>query len=216
MKILNIVVAAGSGTRFGADKPKQFCTLQGQTVLHHAVNRLRNATGGAPTAVVISPGFENEVPQGCITVYGGATRTESVSNALAATADIDADIILIHDGARPLPSANSIAGVIEACRTHQGAIPVVPVIDSLRRADDGSPVNRSDFRCVQTPQGFKAPLLRQAYAAMKPGEQFTDDATVMTAAGFADIALTEGHPMNLKVTLPLDLEIAAIYLKHDA
>lgn len=214
MKILNIVVAAGSGTRFGADRPKQFCLLEGETVVCHAVRRLRAATGNAPTVVVVSPGYEDEVPDGCLVAHGGATRGESVRNALRAIEGMTADVILVHDGARPLPSRRSIDCAIEACRTHQGAIPVVPVIDSLRRASDGAPVNRADFRCVQTPQAFRADLLRQAYK-LTEGEEFTDDASVMTAAGFGDIALTEGSPQNLKITLPLDLEIASIYLKRD-
>lgn len=214
MKILNIVVAAGSGTRFGADRPKQFCLLEGETVVSHAVRRLRAATGNAPTVVVVSPGYEDEVPDGCLVAHGGATRGESVRNALRAIEGMTADVILVHDGARPLPSRRSINCAIEACRTHQGAIPVVPVIDSLRRASDGAPVNRADFRCVQTPQAFRADLLRQAYK-LTEGEEFTDDASVMTAAGFGDIALTEGSPQNLKITLPLDLEIASIYLKRD-
>ncbi len=214
MKILNIVVAAGSGTRFGADKPKQFCLLAGETVLTHAVRRLREATDFAPTVVVISPGFEAEVPQGCMMAYGGATRGESVKNALKAIEGMEADVILVHDGARPLPSRESILSAIEACATHHGAIPVVPVIDSLRRASDGAPVNRADFRCVQTPQAFRAEMLRKAYQITE-GQEFTDDASVMTAAGFGDIALTPGSPQNLKITLPLDLEIAALYLKRE-
>lgn len=214
MKILNIVVAAGSGTRFGADRPKQFCLLAGETVLSHAVRRLREATADAQTVVVVSPGFESEVPAGCLMAYGGATRGESVRNALKAIENVEADVILVHDGARPLPSRRSILAAIDACETHHGAIPVVPVIDSLRRASDGAPVNRADFRCVQTPQAFRADLLRKAYEIAE-GEEFTDDASVMTAAGFGDIALTEGSPRNLKITLPLDLEIAELYLRRD-
>lgn len=214
MKIINIVVAAGSGTRFGADRPKQFCMLDGKSVLAHAVERLRAATGFAPTVVVVSPGYEDEVPSGCMITHGGATRGGSVRNALRAIESMDADVILIHDGARPLPACHSILHAVEACRDHQGAIPVIPVVDSLRRASDGEPVNRADFRCVQTPQAFRADLLRRAYQ-LTAGEEFTDDASVMTAAGYGDIALTDGSPSNLKITLPLDIEIASLYLKHD-
>lgn len=214
MRIINIIVAAGSGSRFGSERPKQFCELRGKTVLSHAVERLRAATDGAPTVVVVSPGWESEVPQGCIIAPGGKTRTESVRNALKAIAAEHADAILIHDGARPLPSASMIKEAIAALGEHQGAIPVVPVIDSLRRVVDGSPVNRADFCCVQTPQAFRADLLRQAYEQMSG--DFTDDASVMTAAGFTDISLTTGDPHNLKITLPLDIKIAELYLEHDA
>ncbi len=217
MQLLNIIVAAGVGSRFGADRPKQFCSLTGeQTVLAHAVERLRQATDNAPTVVVVSPGFEHEVPAGCIIAYGGATRRDSVSNALAASEAIEADAILVHDGARPLPSRQMVAEAVAALEQHQGAIPVVAPVDSLRRRSTGAPEDRADICCVQTPQAFRASLLRQAYALTAQQEGFTDDASVMTAAGFDDICLTPGYVYNLKITHPLDLEIARLYLSHDA
>jgi 2-C-methyl-D-erythritol 4-phosphate cytidylyltransferase len=162
MRIINIIVAAGSGSRFGADKPKQFCTLAGRRVIDHAVARLQEASPEATTVVVLSSDWidaMNDTP-GVIAVGGGATRWESVRNALQATANVEADLILVHDGARPLPSSAMIRRAIDACRTHQGAIPVVAVVDSLRTAD-GAPVDRSNFRAVQTPQAFRADLLRR-------------------------------------------------------
>jgi 2-C-methyl-D-erythritol 4-phosphate cytidylyltransferase len=216
MRIINIIVAAGSGSRFGADKPKQFCTLAGRRVIDHAVARLQEASPEATTVVVLSSDWidaMNDTP-GVIAVGGGATRWESVRNALQATANVEADLILVHDGARPLPSSAMIRRAIDACRTHQGAIPVVAVVDSLRTAD-GAPVDRSNFRAVQTPQAFRADLLRQAYA-LPYCESFTDDASVMTAAGFTDIAMVEGDARNLKITLPMDLAIAQLYIDHGA
>lgn len=101
--------------------------------------------------------------------------------------------------------------VTDACSGHQGAIPVVAVTDSLRRVD-GAPVNRADFRAVQTPQAFRADLLRRAYELPEsPG--FTDDASVMTAAGFNDVAMVNGDVYNIKITNPMDLRIAALYLE---
>ena len=91
---------------------------------------------------------------------------------------------------------------------------MIPVTDSLRHID-GHAVNRAEFRAVQTPQAFRADLLRRAYS-LPYSDTFTDDASVMSAAGFSDIALTEGDPMNLKITLPLDLEIAKLYITHGA
>lgn len=91
---------------------------------------------------------------------------------------------------------------------------MVEVTDSLRRTD-GTPVARADFRAVQTPQAFRADLLRQAYC-LPYSPVFTDDASVMSAAGFTDIAMVEGDSMNLKITRPADLDIAGIYLKHGA
>lgn len=213
-KIINIIAAGGSGTRFGADRPKQFCQLQGRSVLEHAFQRLQAAVPLSTTVVVIAPDWRHMAPIGALLAEPGATRWQSVKNALDVCSDFEADIILVHDGARPLPSRAMIARVIDACACHQGAIPVTAITDSLRRVD-GSAANRADFRAVQTPQGFRAELLRRAYELPEQID-FTDDASVMTAAGFTDIALVEGDPYNLKVTLPPDLDIAALYMKHGA
>lgn len=213
-KVLAIIVAAGSGTRFGSGLPKQFCTLGSRSVLDHAVGRICRAASPVATVVVVSPGFENRVPDGCIVAYGGDTRCRSVANALSVSAHIEADVILVHDGARPLPTAAMIRQAVEAARTHHGAIPVVAVTDTLRRRD-GTPADRADFCRVQTPQAFSAPLLRQAYESRR-GDGYTDDASVMTAAGHTDIVMTEGSEQCIKITHPMDLEIAALYLRHES
>lgn len=212
--IINIIAAGGTGSRFGADKPKQFCQLNGKPVLLHAAERLMAATGDAPVVVVMAEEWADMAPQGTIIAPPGHSRWQSVHNALEASKNIPADVILVHDGARPLPSRALVQRVIAACANHQGAIPVVPVTDSLRRVD-GSPANRADFRAVQTPQGFRADLLRQAYS-LPERPDFTDDASVMSAAGFSDVALVDGDPMNLKITLPPDIQIAELYLNHGA
>ena len=215
MQIINIIVAAGSGSRFGADRPKQFCMLNDRRVVDHAISRLRQAYPNAVNVVVLSHDWlDAVVADDVMSVEGGATRWQSVSNAIKATERIPADVILVHDGARPLPSLDMIHRVAQACGTHQGAIPVVPVVDSLRTVD-GEPVDRARFRAVQTPQAFRADLLRRAYR-LPYSTEFTDDASVMSAAGFTDIALVEGDVRNLKITMPMDLAIAQLYLNHGA
>lgn len=201
-----IIAAGGVGSRFGADRPKQFCTLADRTVLEHACARFE----GARLVVVVDPAWAEYVPAGAITALPGRTRWESVRNALDACRDIPADVIMVHDGARPLVSRRIIARVADACRRHQGAIPVVAVTDSLRHAD-GTAADRSDFRAVQTPQAFRADLLRAAYD-LPERPDFTDDASVMSAAGFNDIAMVDGEPSNIKITHPMDLKIASLYL----
>lgn len=213
MKCITIIAAGGTGSRFGADIPKQFCELQGRPVLHHAADRMRRALPDGLMVVVIDPMWAHMAPPGVILAPPGKTRWESVKNALKACAAEDADVILVHDGARPLPSAHMVRRVVNACIEHQGAIPVVEVTDSLRRTD-GTAVRRVDYRAVQTPQAFRAELLRQAYALPERSD-FTDDASVMSAAGFTDIAMVQGNPCNIKITLPLDLQIAALYLAAD-
>lgn len=212
-RCINIIAAGGTGTRFGSEVPKQFLSLAGKPVIRHAADRLAQALPGAVTVTVIAPEWSTFAPAGCLTALPGATRWQSVRNALRACSGIEADVILIHDGARPLPPADMIQRVVHAAMEHQGAIPVVPVTDSLRRAD-GSPANRADFRAVQTPQAFRARLLRQAYELPESAD-FTDDASVMSAAGFTDIALVAGDARNIKITLPLDLRIAELYLGAD-
>lgn len=209
-----IVAAGGTGSRFGSRLPKQFCLLAGKPVLHHACASFKEALPGATLVVVIDPTMAGYAPEGAILARPGRSRWESVRNALEACAAVEADVIMVHDGARPLPGEAVVRRVAEACKAHQGAIPVVAVTDSLRRAD-GSPANRADFRAVQTPQGFRADLLRRAYELPERAD-FTDDASVMSAAGFTDIAMVDGDPRNIKITHPMDLRIAGLYLEDGA
>lgn len=216
-----IIVAAGSGSRFGSDIPKQFCLLKGKPVVMHAIERLKEAVPEAKTVIVISPAEEARWHELCRThsfksptiVYGGATRWESVKNGLSAIPS-DAkpnSIVLIHDGARPLVDTATVRRVCGATINTDGAIPAIPVSDSLRKLSDNGvnsePINRSDFRAVQTPQGFCLWRLREAYS-LPYKESFTDDASVMAEAGFDNVFLVEGSPDNIKITNPRDIAIA--------
>lgn len=212
MKVIVIIAAGGIGSRFGAAVPKQFCELKGIPVLLRAIGQFRKTLPDATIAVVISPEWADILPAGIITALPGKTRWESVKNALDATRNISADAILVHDGARPLVTSDVIRGVIDSLADHQGAIPVVDVTDSLRHTD-GSPARRENFRAVQTPQAFRADLLRKAYD-YPFDSSFTDDASVMSAAGYPDIAMTAGDPSNIKITNPLDLKIAEVILEN--
>lgn len=212
-----IVVAAGVGARFGAAMPKQYQILCGRPLLMTTIERLRRIAPGAHMTLVVSREMEAfwlELCQrhGFVSpqlAYGGATRAESVSNALA-TVGPDCRYVAVHDGVRPLVTADVLADALQAVETGaDGAIPAVPVTDSLREvnADGGSePVDRTRYRAVQTPQVFRADRLREAYSReLRP--EFTDDASVMSAAGYADIRLTAGSPYNIKLTHPRDLII---------
>lgn len=227
-KIYSIIVAAGSGTRFGSKLPKQFCELQGLPVVMHAIRAMRRAIPEAVTAVVVSADavelwrglcakYDFESPTVAI---GGSTRWQSVKHALTAlgiTEDTEG-IVAIHDGARPLPPVDMIQRAIHAMalplngQPTQGVIPAIAVTDSLRvTSPDGSSeaVDRSRFRAVQTPQVFDARLLARAYT-LPYDDRFTDDASVMAAAGFRSIAIVEGDNRNLKITHPDDIRIAEI------
>lgn len=220
-----IIVAAGTGSRFGAERPKQFCMLDSEPVLCHTVRHLLEAVPEAHIITVVSHSMVDYwqelaekygTPAGRI-VEGGATRWESVRNALD-TIPVDGDdtIVLVHDGARPLVDSDTVRRVIEATSHGRSAVPVVLVTDSLRLvAADGRSVavNRSDYRAVVTPQGFMASDLKEAYR-LPFTPSFTDDASVMAAAGFSDTVLVESKPSNIKITNPGDLALASWYLNH--
>lgn len=188
------------------------------------VERMRECDPGAEIILVLSAemipvwremcesqGFESPRLIAC----GGATRAESVRNAMTLVNVPDARRVGVHDGARPVITRELVKRLDEAIDNGaDGAIPAVAVTDSLRRVNaDGSSVavDRSQFRAVQTPQFFRADLLAEAYAkGFTPSA--TDDASLMEAAGFTDLRLVQGSPHNIKVTNPGDIAIAEIYL----
>lgn len=217
-----IIVAAGSGSRFGAAMPKQFCNLGSRPLLMTTIERISAADPAAEIILVLSQdmigpwrrmcaeaGFSLD---GIMIAPGGATRHESVRNALSLVpADTDR-WISVHDGARPVVTT-ALIDRIKAARKQgvDGIIPAVAVTDSLRIMNpDGSSraVDRSLFRAVQTPQSFPARLLLDAYSRAQ-GEGFTDDASVMEAAGYRHLTLVDGDTANIKVTNPGDMETAA-------
>lgn len=218
-----IIVAAGSGLRFGGDTPKQFLELDGAPVCVCAGRCFRKAVPDVRIIYVLPErdfSLWEEFMKRFIAdwndvafVRGGKSRWESVKNALGAIGSDTAAsaTVLVHDGARPLVDEDTIRAVIRASVNTDGAVPVIPVTDSLRKiGEDGvssEPVDRSSYRAVQTPQGSRLWRLRQAYE-MPYDESFTDDASVLAAAGFSNIVLVKGSARNIKITTPEDLKIA--------
>lgn len=218
-KVYVIIVAAGSGHRFGSDCPKQFHLLDGRPVLMHTIDAFRNT--GAIT-VVISKEMETYWQELCEhhgftsprIVHGGDTRFHSVRNALCALQPEEDSLILVHDGARPLVAPAIITSVLQGLENNTAVVPGVPVTDSLRQLTDNGtssePVDRSLYVSVQTPQGFHARTLTQAYTApFNPA--FTDDASVVQAAGHS-VAVVNGDSCNIKITNPTDLAVATALL----
>lgn len=223
-----IVVAAGTGSRFGADMPKQYLDMQTSEgrmpVIIATLKRLTSMLPDAETIVVVSTMWEEHMAalldrynlsKSVKVVCGGATRTDSVSNALQQVAD-GCRYIGVHDGVRPLVTHDVVTDAIDAVKNGDwvGAIPAIEVTDSLRLLCDtggSEPVDRSRYRAVQTPQFFKADALIDAYRNRDPYGTFTDDASVLAAAGQTAITLTKGSPYNIKITHPLDIKIAEIY-----
>ena len=219
--IYNIIVAAGSGSRFGANLPKQYCLLNARPVLMHTIDNMREAMPHSHIILVLNKDFVEYWNELCgeysfespMVVTGGDTRWQSVKNAIDEI-PAEAQIITVHDGARPIVDPMMVERLIDALNNAPGAIPVVSVTDSLRQVKgNGSvPVDRSQFKAVQTPQAFHADKLKEAYS-LPYNTTFTDDASVMAAMGH-DVALVEGDTYNIKITHPLDIEIAQLYLRQ--
>ncbi len=221
-----IIVAAGSGLRYGAPLPKQFCDLSGRPLLMHTIDRLAALMPDADLTLVISRDMEQFWLELCEKhdfaspriVFGGATRWQSVKNAITSSTS-QSDIIMVHDGVRPLVDRHIIDGLLSSLTDHgvDGAIPAVPVTDSLRsvRTDGTSfSVDRSLMRAVQTPQAFRGDRLRHAYS-QPYCDTFTDDASVMEAAGFSNLVLSKGSTSNIKITNPGDIAVAELLLKQN-
>lgn len=196
-----LLVAAGSGSRAGG--PKQFRPLGGRAMLAHALDRLAHPRIDA-IQVVIGKGqaaaYRDAIGDRLLPspILGGATRQESVRSGLAA---LDADRVLIHDAARPFLSGAVVDRLLDALDAHDGAVPILPVVDSLARRD-GAPIPREDLVRVQTPQAFRLAAIRDAHRAWRGGEA-TDDAQVARAAGLS-VALVEGDPALEKLTYEAD------------
>lgn len=189
-------------------------TLQGRSLLERAVDGLF-ASGAVDEVVVMVPadmvdGARVLAPRARV-VVGGAERTDSVRAGLAAAGS--ADLVLVHDAARPLTPGPLIVRVVAALRGGASAvIPVLPVADTIKRVGaDGAveaTVDRADLRAVQTPQGFAAAALRAAYDAA-PGELTTDDAGLVERAG-GTVVTVPGDPLAMKITTAFDLRVAEV------
>lgn len=201
--VWTVVVAAGSGRRFGADKLS--VALRGNdTVLDMSISEAMRHSDG--TVVVVgagSPMLLGTPVAGLTFVAGGSSRSASARNGLAAVPE-DATIILIHDAARPLADEGVYRRVIDAVRA--GAVAVIPaiaVVDTIR-AVDGAVVDREALRAVQTPQGFAAHALRYAHGTQA---EATDDAALVEALGHR-VVLVDGDVRNLKITRSADIAMA--------
>lgn len=202
-----VLVAAGTGLRFGAPTPKQFLPCAGLPVIRHAASALLaqgvtlQPVGDTPQIAAALAGLPHRP-----TVPGGATRQDSVRAGLEALADLAPDIVLIHDAARPFIPPGTIPALVAALAAHPGAIPAMAVADTLKRAKDGiiaATVDRTALFRAQTPQAFRYPLLLSLHRAAAEGA--TDDASILESAGHK-VALVAGHDDNIKITWPEDIQ----------
>ena len=201
--IWTIVLAGGSGARFGGQK--QFETLDGISVLDRSISAAVEVSDGV--VVVLPAGAHPLKLANALTAVGGATRSESTRNGLAMVPE-DADIIVVHDAARPLASKALYNAVIEEVRCGaDGALPGFAVSDTIKQVAGNrvvTTVAREHLVAVQTPQAFRGSVLRRAHAA---AEHETDDAALVERLGGKTVVVP-GDPRNIKITLPGDVTIA--------
>ena len=217
-----IIVAGGKGLRMGSDIPKQFLPIGGRPVLMHTLERFREYSADLQIILVL-PEAQQDYWRGLCREYhfeveyllanGGQTRFHSVQNGLALVPDNAEGVVGVHDGVRPFPSIDVIHSCYETARKKKAVIPVIPVVETVRRLEGGSSVTvpRGDYRLVQTPQTFDIQLLKAANR-QPYNDGFTDDASVVESYGHA-ITLVEGNRENIKITTPYDIIVAEAIIK---
>ena len=215
-----VIVAAGRGNRFGSDIPKQFVLLNNKPVLQHSMEVF--AALNYHIVVVIHPDDQLYLTALSETYHfphhqialGGKERFHSVQNALALIPDT-AEVVLIHDAARPNIDGSFILRLETELDVYENAIPALPMSDSLRVRKDEKwcSVHRDDYRIIQTPQFFRATALKKAYQ-QDYSKSFTDDASVLEADGGL-IHLVEGKIGNIKITIAQDLQWMSFLMSNN-
>lgn len=218
-----LIPAAGVGARMAASSPKQYLPINGKPMLRHTLEAFLASNLIAHTFVVVSEGDEyidGVLPEAGVTVLrcGGATRMDSILNGLRALREriADADLVLVHDAARPGLTPALIAKLItEAGAEPAGGLLALPVVDTVKTTNCGltATIPRDGMWLAQTPQMFTYALLLRALSSATDPNAITDDASAVELLGLSP-KLVEGHPRNLKVTLPSDIRIAEMYLAH--
>ena len=225
---LAILLAGGTGARFGAEFPKQFSRIGGKTILEHSIFQFDIHPDIHAIVVVIHPQYLEKTRKilgqcrfkkiGCI-VGGGKTRQESSFTGIMSCRG-HYEKVLIHDAARPLVSADLIEKVIKGLDHHPVIIPAISLTDTIIEVNGENRleriVNRQTLKRVQTPQGFHFELIKKAHLLARENHvvDAADDCSLVARFGLAEVKLIEGSRKNLKITDPLDLETAGEILKQ--
>ena len=223
-----LIVAAGYGMRIGdrMSPPKQYLQILDLSVLGHSITCFTQSSHIDLVQVVIAPEHidmyhyaisqldQSDADQLLEPVMGGATRQSSVANGLAALRSSEPDYVLIHDAARPFVHADTINQIINALKTHDGVLPVIPMTDTIKRISKNRVISTEDrlsLAAAQTPQGFKFAKIDVAHldALNESDTEFTDDSMIAELADM-DVAAVEGDPLNIKITTKDDLETARL------
>jgi 2-C-methyl-D-erythritol 4-phosphate cytidylyltransferase/2-C-methyl-D-erythritol 2,4-cyclodiphosphate synthase len=225
-RVVAIVVAGGAGMRMGGNVPKQFLLLGGRPIVDRTISALAASPQIDGILLALPPPLPGDVkasyrgrPKVLQVVDGGAERQDTVRIALAAVPG-EAEVILVHDAVRPFVSRDLLARCVELAREHGAVVPVVPVRETVKEWDRKrktlSTVDRSLLYRAQTPQAFRAGILREAYEkAGAAGHRGTDDASLVEAAGYP-VTPIPGEEANIKITIPEELRMAGGLLREEA
>ena len=220
-----IIVAAGSGTRFGAEKPKQFIEILGQPLIIYTLQKFESCPA-IDEIILVLPAEEIENFGQIVLKYnltklaqivsGGKTRAESVWNGLNVIDEKSAEIIAVHDGARPLVSVEEIIHTIEKAQETGAACLVGFVTDTIKEVSDGKivqTIDRKKLRRALTPQCFRYEILKRAFTENEIGEIVTDECFLVEKLG-VEVSIVEGNAQNIKITTPADFAIVENFLKQ--
>ena len=219
-KLSVIITAGGVGKRMGSDIPKQFLLLENKPILQHCIEAFYNYKPSIQILVTLPNSFLEYWKEICTTtnfkipheiVDGGMERYHSIKNALDF---VTGEYLAIHDGVRPLVSKEILENSFKTVKIHKAVIPVIALKDSIRKInkEESLAKNRNDFVLVQTPQVFEFSVIKKAYQ-QDFHEGITDDASLVEQLG-QKISLITGSEENIKITSPIDLKIAAVFLQE--
>ena len=216
MKKYAIIVAGGKGLRMGGELPKQFIPIEGRPVLMRTLDAFHACDASIQLILVLPHDHQAYWHELCAQYQfvvphriadGGATRFHSVQSGLSLV-DAPEALVAVHDGVRPFVSPEVIRRCYAEAEAHGAVVPVIPVVETVRQlvGEGSKTVARDAYRLVQTPQTFRATLLRRAYE-QRFVESFTDDASVVEALG-EKVSGVEGNRENIKITTPFDMLVA--------
>ena len=230
-KNLALILAGGSGTRIEEDFPKQFFTLAGKTILQHSIEKFENHPRLDHIFIVTNEAFYDKTGEivrdsgyrkVAAILKGGQTRQESSCIGVTAAVPGDYENVLIHDAARPFVSRRIIDDLLEKLDTYSAVNVAVPSPDTIIEIKKNNRIkkvlNRNVLRRVQTPQGFKLDLIQKAHRLAKETNIFnaSDDCSLILNLKLAPVYVVEGSPLNIKITYPLDLQMARTILEIES
>ena len=220
LKNYGIILASGTGSRYGADIPKQFVKIAGKTILEHTVDAFEKSDDIDEIIVVITPEYrtlaeeilkKNSYKKVSKLLNGGEIRKDSSYIGISSINDNEANV-LIHDCARPFVSSRIISDCVKALNKYDVVGVAVPSQDTIITVDENNFIqnipNRADLRRIQTPQCFKLSVIKKAHELSKDDRNFTDDCGLVVKYKLADVYIVEGDVNNIKITYPNDIYMA--------